>query len=381
MTTDAPHIGILAGEASGDILGAGLMDAVLQRHPGARFTGIGGSAMIGAGLDSLAPMERLSVMGLVEPLKRLPELLTLRRRVFRALQADQPDVFIGIDSPDFNLGLEKRLKTAGIRTVHYVSPSVWAWRQGRIHKIRQAVDLMLTLFPFEEAFYRDQGVAVRCVGHPLADEIPLEVDMAAARQTLGLAQTGPVLAVLPGSRGGEVARLGPLFLETVRLCLAHSPALQIVIPCASEDRRHQLEAMLDANPVAAVHLVSGQSRTAMAAADCLLLASGTASLEGMLLKKPMVVAYQMAPLSYAIISRLLKSPYIALPNLLAGRMLVPEILQNAVTPQRLYAEVAKRLEPAPDQDNIADTWRQLHRDLRRHANDSAAEAVLALCDR
>lgn len=376
----APHIGILAGEASGDLLGAGLMQAILDRQPGSRFTGIGGPQMEQAGLVSQAPMERLSVMGLVEPLKRLPELLGIRKALFHTLENDRPDVFIGIDSPDFNLGLEMQLKAIGIPTVHYVSPSVWAWRQGRIKKIRRAVSLMLTLFPFEEAFYRDHGVPVCCVGHPLADQLPLETDTGAAKQALSLPAAARVLAILPGSREGEVARLGPVFLETAKLCLSRWPELQVLIPCAGTARETQLRSMLVAGyDDLPVRLVSGQSRTVMAAADCVLMASGTAALEAMLLKKPMVVAYRMAPLSYAIISRMLKSPYISLPNLLAGRALVPELLQEAANPPALLQEIGKLLEAGDTRAGIIATWQDIHRSLRRDASATAAESVLELC--
>lgn len=381
MSGNGPRIGILAGEVSGDYLGAGLMTAIRSRHPDATFTGIGGTAMGAAGLDSMVPMERLSVMGLVEPLRRLPELLGIRRRLFNVLSNQPPDVFIGIDSPEFNLTLERKLRAAGIPTVHYVSPSVWAWRQGRIRKIKQAVNLMLTLFPFENAFYEDHDVPVRCVGHPLADEFPLETDTAAARATLGLPGGDRVLAVLPGSRAGEVGRLGPVFLGTARRCLATWPGMQVLIPCAGADRKAQLQAMLAADPVPGVTLLDGRSREAMAAADCVLMASGTATLEAMLLKKPMVVAYKMAPLSYAIISRMLKAPYIALPNLLAGRMMVPEILQDAVTVETLYGEISRLWDNRADRRAIVDTWMQIHRSLRRNANETAASAVLELCGR
>jgi len=374
------HIGILAGEASGDTLGAGLMQALQVKHANIAFTGIGGPKMEALGLTSMVPMERLAVMGLVEPLKRLPELLRIRRNLYNTLVTNPPDVFIGIDSPDFNLDLELKLRAAGIPTVHYVSPSVWAWRQRRIKKIRKAVDLMLALFPFEEAFYRENDVPVSCVGHPLADEFDMETDTHTARAALGLPEQRQVLALLPGSRGGEVRRLGPVFLETAKRCKEAWPDLTIVIPCAGPDRRRQLETLQKEQcPGLALKLVDGQSRTVMGAADCILMASGTASLEGMLLKKPMVVAYKMAPLSYAIISRMVKAPYISLPNLLAGRALVPELLQEAVTADSLFTHVRKVMENESDKKEITKTWNSIHASLRRDANQTAADAVLELC--
>jgi lipid-A-disaccharide synthase len=373
------RVAILAGEASGDILGAGLMRSLSAIHPDISFSGIGGPEMERAGLDSRVPMERLSVMGLVEPLKRLPELLAIRKSFYQTLRDDPPDVFIGIDSPDFNLDLEKKLKGLNIPTVHYVSPSVWAWRQNRIKKIKQAVNLMLTLFPFEEKFYKDNGVPVCCVGHPLADELPLQVDVDKARLELALPADRKILALLPGSREGEVSRLGPVFLETAKLCLEKWPALTIVIPSANEARHTQLRSMLDTAGLHEVILLEGNSRKVMAAADCVLMASGTAALEGMLLKKPMVVAYKMAPLSYAIISRMLKAPYISLPNLLADKALVPELLQDAANPADLLVQINKLLTSDESRQEVISTWQSIHQSLRRNASDTAAKAVLELC--
>jgi len=376
----ALHVGILAGEASGDLLGAGLMQALRARNPGVTFSGIGGPGMIAAGLDSMVPMDRLSVMGLTEPLKRLPELLRIRGKVYRHMQATRPDVFIGIDSPDFNLGLEMKIRALGIPTVHYVCPSVWAWRQGRVHKIRKAVDLVLSLFPFEEDFLRRHEVNACCVGHPLADMLPQDPDVGAARVELGLTADASVLAILPGSRGGEVARLCPVFLETFELCRRQIPGLQGVIPCAGPQRRQQIETFVSGHAAASgITLVDGRSRTVMTAANAVLMASGTATLEAMLLKKPMVVAYKMAPLSFAIISRMLKSPYVSLPNLLAGRQLVPEFLQEAAAPQRLASEVSTLLEAEAGTEDMVKTFHAIHTQLRRGASETAADAVMGLC--
>lgn len=370
-------IALVAGEASGDILGAGLMQALKARHPDAQFIGVGGPRMQAEGLDSYFPMERLAVMGLVEVLGRLPELLKRRRRLIRTLIDERPDVFIGIDAPDFTLGVELKLRQAGIRTVHYVSPSVWAWRQKRVLKIRQACDLMLTLFPFEAQFYEAQQVPVCFVGHPLADTIDLHADRAAARRVLGLAEAGSVVALMPGSRGGEVERLGSLFLDTAARLRALRPGLCFVLPCANAERRAQVEAMLAGRELP-VQLLDGRSHEALAACDAVLIASGTATLEALLFKRPMVVAYRVAPLTYRILKRLVKSPYISLPNLLAGRLLVPELIQDAATPETLAATLLPLLDDGHVQTEGFDA---IHRALRRGASERAAEAVLQLVER
>lgn len=369
-------IALVAGEASGDILGAGLMQAIKARHPDARFIGVGGPRMQAEGLDSYFPMERLAVMGLVEVLGRLPELLKRRRRLIRSLIDEQPDVFIGIDAPDFNLGVELKLRQAGIRTVHYVSPSVWAWRQKRVLKIQRACDLMLTLFPFEAQFYEAQQVPVCFVGHPLADAIPFEADRAAARAALGLPEQGSVVALLPGSRGGEVERLGSLFLDAAERLRTLRPGLHFVLPCANAERRAQLEAMLAGRELP-VSLLDGRSHEALAACDAVLIASGTATLEALLFKRPMVVAYRVAPLTYRILRRLVKSPYISLPNLLAARLLVPELIQEAATPDALATSLAPLLDDGAAQTEGFDA---IHRTLRRGASARAAEAVLQLLE-
>lgn len=367
-------VALVAGEASGDILGAGLMQALKARHPHVEFIGVGGPRMEAEGLVSAFPMERLSVMGLVEVLGRLCELLGRRRRLIRDLIAAKPDVFIGIDAPDFNLTLELKLRQAGIRTVHYVSPSVWAWRQKRVLKIREACDLMLTLFPFEARFYLDHQVPVRFVGHPLANTIPLQADRTGARETLGLAADESVVALLPGSRGSEVARLGELFLDAAERLRALRPGVQFVLPCANAERRVQLEAMLAGRNLP-LRLLDGRSHEALAACDAVLIASGTATLEALLHKRPMVVAYKVAPLTYRILRRLVKSPYISLPNLLAERMLVPELIQDAATPDALAHALAPLLDDGAVQTEGFDV---IHRALRQDASQQAADAVLKL---
>ncbi len=374
------RIGILAGESSGDILGAGLMQALRERVADVRFEGIGGPLMEAQGLKSEVPMERLSVMGLVEPLRRLPELLAIRRRVVQHFLATPPDVFIGIDSPDFTLGIEEQLRARGIKTVHYVSPSVWAWRQGRIRKIVRAVDLMLTLFPFEAAFYRNHPLRVECVGHPLADLIPLQPDRRAAREALGLPQQAKVLAVLPGSRLSEVQRLAAVFLAAATRLLQPQPDLVILLPCATAAGRLFVQGLPEAHSLLAtgqLRISLGDSREVMTAADAVLLASGTATLEALLLKLPMLVCYRMAPLSYAIISRLLKVSFFSLPNLLAGDALVEELVQQQVQApvlaDKLQALLADGASEALQQRYLA-----LHQELRRDASRRAAAAVLSL---
>nr|WP_024308900.1 lipid-A-disaccharide synthase [Pseudomonas sp. P818] len=371
------RVALVAGEASGDILGSGLMQAIKARHPHAEFIGVGGARMEAEGLKSYFPMERLAVMGLVEVLGRLFELLGRRRQLARDLIAARPDVFIGIDAPDFNLGLELKLRRAGIKTVHYVSPSVWAWRQKRVLKIREACDLMLTLFPFEAQFYDEHQVPVRFVGHPLADAIPQQADRAAARDALDLPQDGPVVALMPGSRGGEVARLGELFLDAAIRLRSLRPGVRFLLPCATPERREQLEQMLAGRDLP-LTLLNGRSHEALAACDAVLIASGTATLEALLYKRPMVVAYRVAPLTYRILKRLVKSPYISLPNLLAERLLVPELIQDAATPEALAQTVAPLIDGGQVQTEGFDV---IHRALRRDASVSAADAVLKLAGR
>ena len=367
-------VALVAGEASGDILGAGLMQALKARHSDVRFIGIGGPRMEAQGLRSYFPLERLAVMGLVEVLGRLPELLARRKRLLKTFLDVRPDVFIGIDAPDFNLDLALKLRRNGIKTVHYVSPSVWAWRQNRVLKIRDACDLMLTLFPFEAKFYDAHQVAVRFVGHPLADAIPLVPDRAAARAELKLPQDGLVVALMPGSRGGEVGRLGPLFLAAAERLRSMRPGIRFVVPCASPERREQLEQILAGRDLP-LTLLDGQSHAALAACNAVLIASGTATLEALLYKRPMVVAYSVAPLTFRILKRMVKSPYVALPNLLAQRLLVPELLQDAATPDAM----ARLLSPLLDNGDVqTEGFDAIHRTLRCDASSQAASAVLEL---
>lgn len=371
-------VALVAGEASGDILGAGLMQALRKQHPQIEFIGVGGPLMEAQGLTSYFPMERLSIMGLVEVLGRLPELLSRRKRLIATLKAQQPDVFIGIDAPDFNLTIELQLRAAGIKTVHYVSPSVWAWRQKRVFKIRQGCDLMLTLLPFEAQFYQEHQVPVLFVGHPLADSIAMQHDPVPAREQLGLPVDAEVVALLPGSRGGEVAKLGALFVDTACYLLAEKPQLRFVIPAANQARRVQLEAILAEMPNLPIQILDGQSQTALQACDAVLIASGTATLEAMLFKKPMVVAYKLAPVSHWLLKKMVKSPYISLPNLLANDMLVPEFIQDAATPKALGDAVLAQLGDGSEQTQ---RFAQLHELLRCDASKRAAQGVLQLVGR
>jgi len=338
------HIGIAAGETSGDILGGAVAGELRTRY-GDQLTlsGIGGTRLAEQGLDSLYPMDRLSVFGIVEPLKRLPELLRIRRHLCEQQLDLRPDCFLGIDSPDFNLGVESRLRQKGVRTAHLVSPSVWAWRAGRIKHIAQSVDLMLCLLPFEVAVYQEAGVAATCVGHPLIEELAALPAQDTLRERLGIGQTDKVLAVLPGSRSGEIAGLMPVYVQTMQRLHARHPELRFLIPAANTERQGQIEAALESVDLP-VTVVLGRGRETMAVADAVLLASGTATLEAMLLRKPMVIAYRMHWLSWQILSRLAITRFVGLPNVLAGRAVVPELLQAAATPEALADAVQAALE-------------------------------------
>lgn len=367
-------IALVAGEASGDILGASLMAALIKQYPHIKFIGVGGPKMEALGLTSMFAMERLSIMGLVEVIGRLPELIKRRSKLIKDIIETKPDVFIGIDAPDFNLAIEHKLHKAGIKTIHYVSPSVWAWKQQRVFKIKEACDLVLTLFPFEANFYEKYDVPVCWVGHPLADTIPLEVDRAAARTALAI-KGQPIVALMPGSRGGEVSRLAPVFLATAKLILAHYPDVQFILPCANQHRKEQLAALV-ADVKLPLKLLDGQSHQALAACDAVLIASGTATLEALLYERPMVVAYKIAPLTYQIAKRLVKTPYISLPNILAGRLLVPELIQQQADPSKLFAALKPLLDGQTKEQT--DNFKTIHLALRQNASERAAQAVLKL---
>jgi lipid-A-disaccharide synthase len=372
------RIGVLAGEPSGDILGASVLAALHRHVDDLVIEGIGGPMMQAQGLASLFPMERLSVMGFVEPLRRLPELLRIRRQVLQHFSNDPPDIFLGIDSPDFTIPLERKLRRAGITTAHLVSPSVWAWRRGRIRGIRRAVDLMLCLFPFETDIYRQHGVAVRFVGHPLADEIPAQVDRKQQRQILGLAGDGPLVALLPGSRESEVRLLAPLFLLAAQRLQETSPDIQFLIPAANAQRLDELRKILADDPDAPVSLLSGRAREVLGAVDAALIASGTATLEAALLQCPMVVAYRMPALSWWLMSRLARTPFAALPNILAGEALVPELLQHDAEPGALASALQSLLLSGEASHRQLQGLAHIHRDLQCNFAETAADALVAL---
>ncbi len=374
----ALRIGIVAGEASGDILGADLIRAIKARFPNAEFEGVGGPLMIDQGCRSLCEMDRLSVMGLVEPLKRLPELLRLRRMLKLHFLKWQPAIVIGIDSPDFTLNIERYLRKRGVKTLHYVSPSVWAWRQGRVKGIAKSVDHMLTLFPFEERFYQEHGVPVTCVGHPLADQIPFFDQRSTARAELDVEDGHPVMAILPGSRSGEVAQLIRPFLDTAQWLRRAQPNIEFLIPAANTARKIQiLQAIGSFSHDLPVRVVSGQSRTVMAAADVVLMASGTTSLEALLLQRPMVVAYRFGKWSFKLLSRLVKTPYFSLPNLLAQRALVPEVLQDEVCAEVMGPLLLEQLNNANHREALINEFQGIHRQLALGASERAADVVLS----
>jgi lipid-A-disaccharide synthase len=381
---------LIAGEASGDLLGAGLIGALRELYPEARFAGIGGPAMLAAGFEAWHRAEDLAVMGDVEVLRHLPRLLAIRRDVTRRTLAARPDAFVGIDAPDFNLPVEKTLKRAGIPTVHYVSPSVWAWKEKRAARIGESAERVLCLFPMEPPIYARHGVDARFVGHPLADAFPLEPDQGAARQALGVPTDAPVLALLPGSRLGEIERLGPDFLAATRLLAAEIPGLHVIAPMANETCRRAFAALRAdeaiqppaAIPDARFALPVGAAHRALVAADAVLLASGTAALEAMLAKRPMVVAYRLAPTTYRLVKalRLLKVDRYALPNVLAGRALVPELMQDACTPEALAAALAPALRARDIDPALLAEYRRQHRELAQGASQRAAAVIAELVE-
>ena len=380
MSSRPLRIALVAGEASGDLLGAGLIARLRERFPEAEFAGIGGPRMREAGFDAWHDCSELAVMGLAEVLRHLPRLLRLRRALRERLLAWKPDVFIGIDAPDFNLGLERYLKERGIRTVHYVSPSVWAWREGRAAKIGRSADRVLCLFPMEPPIYARHGVDARFVGHPLADALPMQPDCAAARVALGLPSAATVLALLPGSRLGEIARLGAIFLDAAARVLREIPALRIAIPAANPACRAAIERQLEAAGLASsdrVLLLDGQAHQTMIASDLVLLASGTATLEALLAKRAMVVAYRISALTYAIVRGfgLMKTDTYSLPNALAGERIVPELMQDACTGENLAREILAWLRDPSRLAALLPRFEAIHHELRRDASERAADAV------
>lgn len=381
MSSRPLTIAIIAGETSGDILGAGLIRALKARHPNAHFVGVAGPLMQAEGCETWYEMEELAVMGIVEVLGRLPRLLKIRRDLTQRFIDLKPDVFVGIDAPDFNITLEGRLKRAGIRTIHYVSPSVWAWRQKRVFKIGRNTNLVLAFLPFEKAFYDRFDVPCRFIGHTMADAMPLQPDKLAARRYLGIAEDALCLALLPGSRGAEVEMLSGDFLKTAQLLRVQYPALEIVVPLVNAKRREQFERIkAEVAPELPMHLLDGKGREAMIASDAALLASGTAALECMLAKCPMVVGYRMKPFTFWLAKRLVKTPYVSLPNLLAGRELVKELLQDECQPEALAAALEPLLHPGVERDELLNNFHELHQQIRWNADEQAADAVLEIAD-
>lgn len=371
---------MVAGEASGDLLGSRLMASLGRRFPGAAFFGVGGPKMVAAGFESWYPQEKLAVRGFVEVLRHLREVLALRAELLGRLRGARPDIFVGIDSPEFNLGVERRLKRAGVRTVHVVSPQVWAWRRGRIHTMKRSVSHLLVLFPFEEDLYRDAGVAVTYVGHPIADEIPAIVDRAGAREQLRLPPFAPVVAVLPGSRQSELEMMAGPFIETAKLVLARLPDTRFVVPLVTRETRDAFEAELYRHsarelPIA---LLFGHSREALAACDVALAASGTVTLEAALSHRAMAIAYRVAPVSYLIAKRLIRVPHIGLPNILCGEPVVPEFLQADSTPENLAQAVTNMLADETFRRAVEERFARLHAELRCESAERAAEALAPL---
>ena len=382
---DSPTIAIIAGEVSGDILGAGLIHALKARYPHAKFIGIGGERMIAEGFETLFDMEELSVMGLVEVLKHLPRLLKIRRSIIEQLSALKPDVFIGIDAPDFNLDVELKLKQRGIKTIHYVSPSVWAWRQKRVYKIAAATNLVLAFLPFEKAFYDRFNVPCRFIGHTMADAIPLKPNREEACQLLNLDSTQRYVAMLVGSRSAEVEFLSEPFLQTAQLLHQRYPDVKFLVPLINQKRRQQFEQIKQrVAPELDMILLDGNARAAMIAAEATLLASGTAALEAMLCKSPMVVGYRMKPFTYFLAKRLVKTQYISLPNLLADEMLVPELIQDDCHPTKLAEKLSLYLSEdksaVQTRHVLLQRFAELHQMIQCNADQQAAQAVIDLLE-
>lgn len=381
----SPTIAIIAGEVSGDILGAGLIHAMKARYPNAKFIGIGGERMIAEGFETLFDMEELSVMGLVEVLKHLPRLLNIRRSIIEQLSALKPDVFIGIDAPDFNLDVELKLKQQGIKTIHYVSPSVWAWRQKRVYKIAAATNLVLAFLPFEKAFYDRFNVPCRFIGHTMADAIPLKPNRDEACQLLNLDPAQRYVAMLVGSRGSEVEFLSEPFLQTAQLLHQRYPDVKFLVPLINQKRRQQFEQIKQrVAPELDMILLDGNARAAMIAAEATLLASGTASLEAMLCKSPMVVGYRMKPFTYFLAKRLVKTKYVSLPNLLADEMLVPELIQEDCNPTNLAEKLSQYLSEdksaVQNRHVLLQRFAELHQRIQCNADQQAAQAVIDLLE-
>lgn len=372
------RIGIVAGEASGDLLGKHLIQALKLKRSDLEFVGIAGPKMLGEGAQSIFPIERLSVRGYVEVIKHLFGLLILRRQLLNYFLTNRIDLFIGIDAPDFNFWLERKLKNKGIKTIHYVSPSVWAWRKNRIKKIKHAVSHMLALFPFEPALYQDAGIPVTYVGHPLADMLPIEPDTAAAREGLKLKSSALVIAMLPGSRQSEVQQHAELFVKTAKLIYADYPDAIFLVPLITRETRQIFElATFHANESLPIQILFGHAHDAMEAADVVIVASGTATLEAALLKKPMVITYRMSKISWQILKRMRLQPYVGLPNILAEKFIVPELLQNDATPEKLAEATIKLISDTQHTAEIKTEFTKIHHRLKQNTAEKAANTILA----
>lgn len=385
MNTQSPTIAIVAGEVSGDILGAGLISALKVHYPDAKFIGVAGKQMLEAGCETLFDMEELSVMGLAEVVKHLPRLLKRRKQVINTMLELKPDIFIGIDAPDFNLHVEGKLKAKGIKTVHYVSPSVWAWRQKRVFKIGKATNLVLAFLPFEKAFYDRFNVPCKFIGHTMADAIPLKPNRAEACQALGIDETARYMAILVGSRGSEIEFLADPFLKTALLLKEQYPELQFLMPFVNQNTKQKFEEVkAKVAPDLEIKLLDGKARQAMIVAEATLLASGTAALEAMLCKSPMVVGYKMKPLTYSLAQRLVKTDYISLPNLLANAPLVPELIQDECNPENLAWHLSTYLSQDADslkqKNELKQKFMQLHKQIQCDADSQAAQAVVDLLE-
>lgn len=383
MEQQSPLIALVAGEVSGDILGAGLINALKLHYPNARFIGVAGDRMQKAGCETLFEMEELAVMGLAEVVKHLPRLLKRRKQVIETMLAMKPDIFIGIDAPDFNLTVEEKLKAQGIKTIHYVSPSVWAWRQNRIHKIARATNLVLAFLPFEKAFYDRSNVPCRFIGHTMADAIPLKPNRTEACNMLGIDEQQRYVAILAGSRASEIHFLAEPFLKTAQILQEKHPDLQFLVPMVNEKRRAQFEAVkAQVAPNLQINIINGNARQAMIAAECTLLASGTAAFEAMLCKSPMVVGYKMKPMTYWLAKKLVKTDYISLPNLLANEPLVPELIQDECNPENLAWYLNRYLSDDADsqkqKNELKQRFTELHKLIQCDADSQAAQAVVEL---
>ncbi|MBV8260737.1 MAG: lipid-A-disaccharide synthase [Paraburkholderia sp.] len=381
LQTRPLRLAMVAGEPSGDLLAASLLAGLEARLPDTtQYYGIGGPRMMAAGFDAHWPMEKLSVRGYVEALRHIPEILRIRNELKHQLLADPPDAFIGVDAPDFNFGLEHALRDSGIPTIHFVCPSIWAWRGGRIKKIQKAVDHMLCVFPFAMAILEKAGVAASYVGHPLADDIPLEPDTTGARRTLGLPESGPVIAVLPGSRRSEINLIGPTFFDAMQIMRRREPALRFVMPAATPAIHARLQELANAHEGLALTIIDGQSQLAMTAADAILVKSGTVTLEAALLKKPMVISYKVPWLTGQIMRRQAYLPYVGLPNILAGRFVVPEILQHFATPEALADATLTQLHDEANRRTLTEVFTQMHLTLRQNTSERAAEVVARIVE-